>query len=133
MELLKNKLPKNVFSGKKKAKKYLSALNAENNKQIDLLRLYISGALEESLKKYEFDLIEVFVDKLRNKKLDLQVNLRFQNKNIGLDFFSDYYEFCFYLAGCDPEDVEKSIVKYEYNEFDLDALLKEIESKFRQL
>lgn len=86
---------KNIFSGKRKATKYLSDLNGESNKQIDLLRLYISGALEEILKKYEFDLIEVFVDKLRNKKLDLQVNLRNQNKNIGLDFFSDYYEFCF--------------------------------------
>ncbi|ABX81196.1 hypothetical protein [Acholeplasma laidlawii] len=120
---------KNVFSGKRKVTKYLSGLNGESNKQIDLLRLYISGALEETLKKYEFDLIEVFVDKLRNKKLHLQMNLRNQNKNIGLDFFSDYYEFCFYLAGCEPEDVENSIVKYEYNGFDLDALLKEMESK----
>ena len=57
------------------------------------------------------------------------MNLRNQDKNIGLDFFSDYYEFCFYLAGCDPGDVDNSIVRYEYNEFDLYTLLKEMESK----
>ena len=57
---------------KRKATKYLSDLNEENNKQIDLLRLYISGALEEILNKYKFDLIEVFVDKLRSNKIDFK-------------------------------------------------------------
>lgn len=120
---------KNVFWGKRKAKRYLKTINSESNQQIDLLRLYVNGDLEVVLQKYCFDYIEVFVDKLRNDEIDLQVNLRVENKNIGLDFFRDYYEFCFYLAGCDPEEVEKSIVRYEYNAFDLNVLLKFMETK----
>lgn len=120
---------KNVFLGKRKAQKYISKINSESNQQIDLLRLYVNGDLEVILQKYSFDLIEVFVDKLRNYEIVLQVNLRVENKNIGLDFFRDYYEFCFYFAGCDPEEVEKSIVRYEYSAFDLSVLLKFMESK----
>ncbi|AUD62660.1 hypothetical protein BK010_03310 [Tenericutes bacterium MO-XQ] len=123
--------PRNVFSGKNKAKKYLKAINSESNQHTDLLRLYVSGELEVELQKYSFDLIEVFVDKLRKDNIDLQVNLRVKNKNIGLDLFRDYYELCFYLSGCDPEEVENSIIRYEYIDFDLDVLLKKIESKLR--
>ena len=123
---------RNLFLGKRKAKGYLKNINIESNQQTDLLRLYVSGELEVLLQKYSFDIIEVFVDKHGKDNIDLQVNFRVNNKNIGLDFFRDYYEFCFYLAGCDSEEVENSIVRYKYNDFDLDVLLKKMESKLSQ-
>lgn len=36
-----------------------------------------------------------------------------------------------YLDGCNPEDIENSIVRYDYKDFDIDVLLKKIESKMR--
>ena len=130
MCLFSKRHEKNVFLGKRKAKKYLRNLNIENKtEQIDLLQKYVCGDLEEVLNKYSFEVIEVYVDGSIKHGLDLQVNLKKQNKNIGLDFFSEYYEVCFYLTGCTPEDVENSIVKYDYRDFDFETLLKIIESK----
>jgi len=122
---------KNVFSGKNKAKKYLIAHSNESNHQIDILRMYVNGFLEETLKKYSFDLIEIYIDNLRNKKVNIQINLQHQNKNVGLDFFNDHYEFVFYLAGAHPEDIESSLISYEYTKFSLETLLKDIETTLR--
>ncbi|MFW5795341.1 MAG: hypothetical protein ACOCV1_07660 [Bacillota bacterium] len=129
MILFKKPEPKNIFLGKNKAIKYLKKTDQKTT-QNDLLKLYTDGTLEEILSKYSFDLIEVYVDGNYKLGLDLQINIRKGNKNIGIDFLSDNYETCFYLAGCTPEDVENSIVKYDYKDFDLDVLLKELESKF---
>jgi hypothetical protein len=131
MALFIKKHKKNIFLGKNKAKKYLRAVNIKRNQQILLLRLYVIGELEVLLQKYSFELIEVYVDKLRSADIDLQINLRVKNKNVGLDFFKDHYEVCFYLAGCNPEEVDNSIIRYEYNDFDLDVLLNKAESKLR--
>lgn len=123
--------PKNIFSGKNRAKKYLRANNTENNQQTVLLSLYVNGQFEALLEEHNFDLIEVFVDGNQKLGLDLQVNLRVNNNNnnIGLDFFNDHYEVCSYLDGCNPEDIENSIVRYDYKDFDIDVLLKKIKSE----
>lgn len=132
MGLLISKLSKNVFSGKKKALKYIKNFNNEvNNDQLNLLRLYVNGQFEALLEKHNFDFIEVFVDGNQKLGLDLQINLRVNNNNIGLDFFNDHYEVCSYSDGCNPEDIENSIVRYDYKDFDIDVLLKKIESKMR--
>jgi len=89
--------------------------------------LYARGELEVILQKYNFDLNEVFVDKLRGDDFDLIINLRNQNKNIELDFFRDYYEICSYLSWYHPEEVENSIVRYVYGRFNLEAMLQEVE------
>lgn len=129
MSIFGKKKNKNIFMGKRKVVKFLEHIDRDkSNGQIDLLKMYVSGELELILQKYNFEVIEVYVDKLRNHYLDLQINLRYQNKNIGLDFLTEYYEFCFYLAGCHPEDVESSIVRYDYMDFDLNTLLKDMES-----
>lgn len=127
--IFKKSEPKNIFRGKNKAIKYLKKTDQKTT-QNDLLKLYADGTLEVILNKYSFDLIEVYVDGNYKLGLDLQINIRKGNKNIGIDFLSDNYETCFYLAGCTPEDVENSIVRYDYKDFDLDVLLKELESKF---
>jgi hypothetical protein len=129
MALFVKKAPKNTFLGKSKAKKYLKTVNKDESPQIDLLSMYVNGELEIILQGHDFDLIEVFVDRLKNGTLDLQINLRFGNKNIGLDFFHDHYEYCYYLAGCTPDEVENSIIRHEYTAFDFNGLLKEIASR----
>jgi len=131
MIIFKKSEPKNIFRGKKKAIKYLK-ITDQKTTQNDLLKLYADGTLEVILNKYSFDLIEVYVDGNSKIGLDLQINIRKGNKNIGIDFLSDNYETCFYLVGCTPEDVENSIVRYDYKNFDLDVLLKEMRSKFSQ-
>jgi len=60
-----------------------------------LLRLYVIGELEVLLQKYSFELIEVYVDKLRSADIDLQINLRVKNKNVGLDFLRTIMKFAF--------------------------------------
>jgi hypothetical protein len=113
--------------GKTKVEKYLKQLNNEDTTQTKLLKMYIEGELEDILKKYSFDVIEIFVDGNKKLGLDLQINLRNMNRNYGIDFFKEHYETCYYVAGCTPEDVENSIVKYNYQNFDLENLLLEME------
>jgi len=127
MGIFKNTKPKNVFRGKNKAIKYLNKSNRKTT-QSDLLKLYAAGTLDETLSKYNFDVIEIYVDGNKKLGLDLQINLRIGNRNFGIDFLEEHYETCFYVAGCTPEDFEKSIVRYDYKDFDLEKLFQEVES-----
>lgn len=129
MGIFKKAKPKNVFSGKNKVIKYLNKTN-QKTIQNDLFKLYVNGTLEEILNKYSFDMIEVYVGGNHRLGLYLQINIRKGNVNIGIDFLSDNYETYSYLAGCRPDDVGNSVVRYDYKDFDLDVLLKELESKF---
>ncbi len=113
-----------MFRGKSKVLKYIKSSN-QNIYQIELLNMYVEGKLEETLKKYDFDEIEVFVDGNNKIGLDLQISLRKKSKTFGIDFLSEYYETCLYITGCTPKDIESSIVKSDYNDFNLDALLTE--------
>jgi hypothetical protein len=122
---------KNVFLGKRKAEKYLK-VNKDHNQQIELLRRYVSNELEHSISKYHFDQIEVFVDKLKNGTLDLQVNVNINGNFAGLDFYQDYYEYIFYHIDSKPEEIDDSIVRYNYDDFDLDRLLSEIKSNLQK-
>lgn len=127
MTLFKRNNRKNIFMGKRKVERYLKQFNHEETAQIKLLRMYIDGELEDILKKYSFDVIEIYVDGNKKVGLDLQINLRNMNRNYGIDFLKEHYETCYYLAGCTPEDVENSIVKHDYQNFDLENLFQEIQ------
>lgn len=124
MKISERKIKNYVFRGKSKVLKYIKSSN-RNTHQIELLSMYVEGKLEEALKKYDFDEIEVFADGNNKIGLDLQISLRKKNKTFGFDFLSEYYETCFYITGCTPEDIESSIVKSDYNDFNLDAILTE--------
>jgi hypothetical protein len=125
----KKKNEKNVFQGKRKALKYLKKYKQNQTNQTRLLNMYVNGELEEILKEYNFDLIEVFVDGNLKIGLDLQVNLRKKDKNFGVDFFNTYYETCFYISGYSPKDIESSIFRNEYQNFNLENFLRELEKK----
>jgi hypothetical protein len=127
MKFFNSNNSKNIFMGKRKVEKYLKQFNHEETAQIKLLRMYIDGELEDILKNYIFDVIEIYVDGNKKVGLDLQINLRNGRRNFGIDFLEDHYETCFYVAGCTPEDVENSIMKFDYQNFDLEKLFQEVE------
>ncbi|MGE4572445.1 MAG: hypothetical protein AB7E09_06860 [Candidatus Izemoplasmatales bacterium] len=61
MKITERKIKNYVFRGKSKVLKYIKSSN-RNTHQIELLSMYVEGKLEEALKKYDFDEIEVFAD-----------------------------------------------------------------------
>ena len=114
---------------KGKIKKHLEFKKKRYDNFDRILEMYLSGEIQKLLYKYA----DIAIDSTFNKdSKTIQLNYRFNNINVIVDFYENNYNIVIYPLGIAIDDFEKLFVDYGYQEeFDLEKLIKEIDLKIR--
>ena len=113
---------------KSKIRKYL--LNKSVFGNLDkILEMYATGKLKQLLSGYED--VRIFPSLSRGNET-VQVNYRFQNICVTLDFFESRYDFVIYPMGTSADDLETLFTENAYPEnFDPKVLIHEIDTNIK--
>lgn len=109
---------------KSKIRQYLLKKSAFGNLD-KILEMYATGELKQLLSGYED--VRIFPSLSRGNKT-VQVNYRFQNICVTLDFFESRYDYVIYPMGTSADDLEMLFTKNAYPEnFGPELLINEID------
>lgn len=115
---------------KRKIESYLNSKEKSLYNNLDkIFELYINGEIKKLLSKY----IEVGIYPTINKLgKTIQLNYKYHNINVIIDFFEDKYQAVIYHAGISVDELEKLSVGYDYQkDFELGKFIEEVDKKIK--
>lgn len=112
---------------KRKITNYLNSKNPSEFNNLDLLlQCYLNGSLLKEIKKHDFSQIEIYF-LIRKNSNNLQINLKYYNLNVCIDFDDINFDHAIYTAGVSAEELEKSFIKSSYeNDFRIERIFSEL-------
>lgn len=111
---MKGKLTRYFKYGK--INKYLKSKEESQYNNLDrILKDYTEGRLKKLLGNYPYSEIEYYPHISKRGNL-LQVDFRYHNLHINIEFDINGFDYITYLPGISAEDFEQGIIKKEYDD-----------------
>lgn len=118
---------------KLRVKRYLLSKSKEQFTVLDgLFKMYLSGELIGVLKNYGF--IDICIFPQVAKSNYLQIDFKYNSKNINIEFGDESYDYIIYRSGISATEYESNLKKCSYgSNFILTDFLRKIQSEAKLL